>query len=235
MIDRLGRPLGDRSRPRRPRRPPRTAGPTAEHHVRRLGSISLPSCVSHNSLGPRRRIGRPSRLRVCLADKAAAAAEPRHGDCRGVGTKGFKLAQPRPSLGRKNEFQGQKLRSPLDNRHRGGEREPLREAGGRTEPTHGRGAARGGEGWRSGGGAEEEGSVRAWRFGLSLAGPDAISEMGARGACGCCLPWKRKPRGPAGMELGGGWPASMTTVIGESKFFSKSGSSLRNERASSAR
>lgn len=149
MIDRLGRPLGDRSRPRRP---PRTAGPTAEHHVRRLGSISLPSCVSHNSLGPRRRIGRPSRLRVCLDDKAAAAAEPRHGDCRGVGTKGLKLAQPRPSLGRKNAFQGQKLRSRLDNRHRGGEREPLREAGGRTEPTHGRGAARGGEGWRSGGG-----------------------------------------------------------------------------------
>lgn len=145
MIDRLGRPLGDRSRPRRP---PRTAGPTAEHHVRRLGSISLPSCVSHNSLGPRRRIGRPSRLCVCLDDKAAAAAEPRHGDCRGVGTKGLKLAQPRPSLGRKNAFQGQKLRSPLDNRHRGGEREPLREAGGRTEPTHGRGAARGGEGWR---------------------------------------------------------------------------------------
>lgn len=159
--------------------------------MRVLGASLLPSCVSHNSLGPRRRIGRASsnsRLRV--PGRQSSSFKTKAWRLSWGGNQRMKLAQPRPSsMGRqKHSSRGKSSGAPpsttdtvATNKNRSGRRE--------VERSHPR--ERGG---CEGGGGEEEGSVRSWRFGLSLAGPDAISEMGARGACGCCLPWKRKPR-----------------------------------------
>lgn len=186
MIDRLGRPLGDRS----PRRSPRTAGPTAEHDAR-LGSIS-PTLV---------RISQhpwsPSSDWAGLEQQQASCARTTKQQLQNQGMEIVVGWEPKDEVGTTQAVvhgpteafqQGQKLRSPpsttdtvATNENRSGRRE--------VERSHPR--ERGG---CEGGGGEEEGSVRSWRFGLSLAGPDAISEMGARGACGCCLPWKRKPR-----------------------------------------
>lgn len=157
--------------------------------MRVLGASLLPSCVSHNSLGPRRRIGRASsnsRLRV--PGRQSSSFKTKAWRLSWGGNQRMKMAQPRPSMGRqKHSSRGKSSGAPRQPTP--WRRTSTAPGGGRQNGAiHGRGAA------ARGGGGEEEGSVRSWRFGLSLAGPDAISEMGARGACGCCLPWKRKPR-----------------------------------------
>jgi hypothetical protein len=156
VIDRLGRPLEEDRSSRSP------VLPVQQPSTMRLGA-STTSCVParlfHNSLGPRRRIGRPRATTafVCL-ERWARGRQSSSSSNQGMeiavgGNQRMKLAEPRPSVhgggrGRSIAFQGQKLRSP---------RQPTNEdcAGRReAERSHPREGAR-----------LEEGSVRAWRFG----------------------------------------------------------------------
>ena len=151
----------------------------------------------YNSLGPRRRIGRPRATTgfVCLErwargrQSSSGSSSSNQGmEIAEGGNQRMKLAQPKPSVrtwgGRGRSILGAKAPESSTTDERG----LLREAGGKAEPYTG-----GLDGRR---GRSEHGDSN-----LSLVGPDAISEMGAR-ARGRSLPWKRKAK--AGMGLGGG-------------------------------
>lgn len=224
MIDRLGRPLGDRS----PRRSPRTAGPTAEHDAR-LGSIS-PTLVRISQ-----QPWSPSSDWAGLEQQQASCARTTKQQLQNQGMEIVVGWEPKDEVGTTQAVhgpteafqQGQKLRSPpsttdtvATNENRSGRRE--------AERSHPR--ERGGcEGGRRRGRSDHGDS------GFPLLGRMPFRKWARAARVGVvCL--GKGSQGPAGMEPG---PESMTTMIGESKFSLKvrvlSGSLRRNERASSAR